>query len=61
MLRVVQIVTATKFVQAVVRPIGPLIAPAGMTFMQIADDAADPCGQWYVNGAFTTQDPNPAQ
>lgn len=57
MLRIAQIVTATGFVQAVVRPIGALVAPAEMTFMEIADNVPDPCGK-YWNGA-TFQDAAP--
>lgn len=57
MLRVAQIITATGFVQAVVRPSGPITAPAGMTFVEIDDEAADPCGWWYVDGEFQEEAP----
>lgn len=57
MLRVAQIVTATSRVQAVVRPAGELVAPAGMTFVEIADDVPEPSGMYYVAGAFQKSAP----
>lgn len=57
MLRIAQIIIATGFVQAVVRPAGPLVAPAGMTFLEIADDIADPCGLYWDGDDFTEEAP----
>lgn len=59
MKRVAQIVDATSYVRAVVRPGGEMVAPSGMTFVEIEDDLADPTGQYYVNGQF--QDVPPSQ
>jgi hypothetical protein len=58
MLRVAQIVTATGYVQAVVRPTGVLIQPTGMTFVEISDELEDePVGKYYVNGQFQDEPP----
>lgn len=48
--RIAQIVTATGFVNAVVRAAAPLTAPAGMTFMELSEESPDVCG-WTWNGS----------
>lgn len=55
--RVVQIVIATGFVNAVVRPSGVLIAPPGMTFIEIEDDEPDPSGLRWDGKSFTEVEP----
>lgn len=55
--RVAQIVTATGFVQAVVRPAGALVVPPGMTFVEIDDAMPDPIGLYYFKGAFQVAKP----
>lgn len=56
--RVAQIVTATGFVNAVVRPSGPLVAPTGMTFLEIEDHQPDVCG-WTWDGENFIPPPAP--
>lgn len=53
--RVAQIVTATGYVSAVVRPKTPLTAPDGMTFVEIEDSSPDVSGKVW-NGT-TFEDP----
>lgn len=57
MLRVAQIDIETRFVVAVVRPVGVLNAPEGMLFFEIEDGALDPCGMYYVGGDFQVEQP----
>ncbi len=59
MLRVAQIVTATGFVMACVRPSGPLVAPAGMTFLEIPDSLPEPTGKFWNFAAEVFQDEAP--
>lgn len=55
--RVAQIITATGFVNAVVRPVGPITAPANMTFVEVEDNISVDAG-WFWNGAtFTPNSP----
>lgn len=53
MLRIAQIVTATGYVSAVVRPKYPLVAPDGMTFIELADDSPDVAGYTWDGESFT--------
>lgn len=52
MKRIAQIVIATGFVQAVIITGGVLVAPSGMTFVDVTGDARELAGWWYVNGQF---------
>lgn len=51
--RVAQIVTATGYVSAVVRPKYPLVAPDGMTFVELPDNAPDVAGYTWDGESFS--------
>lgn len=57
MKRIAQIINATSFVQALVRPSGAVVPPSGWTFIEIEDAAPDPLGKYYVNGQFQDDPP----
>ena len=52
MKRIAQVITATGFVSAVVRPSGAVAVPPNMTFIEIEDDQPDVSGWTWDGEAF---------